>query len=178
MAARLRQMQWFATGLLALMVAVFILSSLWREVWPWLNWLRAFAEAAVIGGLADWFAVTALFRHPLGLPIPHTAIVPNRKNEIGRSLSRFVAEHFLVRSVLDAELRRLDLAQNFGRWLQQTGEVPETEMRRTFNCGIGLVLTAPAEQLPGLRDTLTGHGETVYQLGEIVAGSGRVQMQP
>ena len=63
-------------------------------------------------------------------------------------------------------------------WLQQTGQVPETEMRRTFNCGIGLVVTAPAEQARDLSDTLTARGETVYQVGEIVAGSGQVQMQP
>jgi len=120
-ARRLERMQWLATGLLAVMAVLFVLTSYGRETWPWLNLLRAFSEAALIGGLADWFAVTALFRRPLGLPIPHTAIVPNRKDEIGRSLSRFVADHFLVRPVLEAELKRLDLAQSFGRWLEQPG---------------------------------------------------------
>jgi uncharacterized membrane-anchored protein YjiN (DUF445 family) len=112
-------MQWLATGLLALMAMLFILTSLWRDTSPVLALLWAFSEAALIGGLADWFAVTALFRHPLGLPIPHTAIVPNRKDEIGRSLADFIAEHFLVREVLERELGRLDLAGSLGRWLQQ-----------------------------------------------------------
>jgi uncharacterized membrane-anchored protein YjiN (DUF445 family) len=196
MAARLRQMQWFATGLLALMVAVFILSSLWREVWPWLNWLRAFAEAAVIGGLADWFAVTALFRHPLGLPIPHTAIVPNRKNEIGRSLSRFVAEHFLVRSVLDAELRRLDLAQNFGRWLQQTGNT--ASLGRDAALALSWVLndrrsgplreavsstvrdfgrSLPAGRLVAALIDVLASGPHALQLVDSLVGFGREQLQ-
>ena len=119
LAGRLQQMRWLATALLALMAIIFVLTSLWRETWPLLNPVWAFSEAALIGGLADWFAVTALFRHPLGLPIPHTAIVPNRKNQIGRSLAHFVAEHFLVRSVLVTELNRLNLAQSFGKWLRQ-----------------------------------------------------------
>jgi uncharacterized membrane-anchored protein YjiN (DUF445 family) len=112
-------MQWIATGLLGLMAATFVLTSFWRQTWPLLNPVWAFSEAALIGGLADWFAVTALFRHPLGIPIPHTAIVPNRKNQIGHSLARFVAEHFLVRSALEAQLSRLDLAQSFGKWLER-----------------------------------------------------------
>ena len=66
----------------------------------WAAWLHAFAEAGMVGALADWFAVVALFRYPLGLPIPHTAIIPNRKNDIGESMSRFVAEHFLEPEVV------------------------------------------------------------------------------
>jgi uncharacterized membrane-anchored protein YjiN (DUF445 family) len=103
------------------MAVVFVMSSFWRESWPALGFVWAFSEAALIGGLADWFAVTALFRRPLGLPIPHTAIVPNRKNEIGQALARFVAEHFLVREALQTELVRFDMARSFGRWLGQPG---------------------------------------------------------
>jgi uncharacterized membrane-anchored protein YjiN (DUF445 family) len=117
-AVRLRRMQWLATGLLAAMATVFVLTSIWRARFPLLDLAWAFSEAALIGGLADWFAVTALFRHPLGLPIPHTAIVPNRKDQIGRALARFVADHFLVRSVLEAELGRLNPARSLGRWLK------------------------------------------------------------
>lgn len=119
LAERLARMQRLATGLLALMALVFVLTSIWRESWPALGYAWAFSEAALIGGLADWFAVTALFRRPLGLPIPHTAIVPNRKDDIGQALARFVAENFLVRAALETELGRLDLAQAFGRWLGQ-----------------------------------------------------------
>jgi len=119
LAERLRRMQWLATGLLALMALVFVLTSFWRRTFPALDLAWAFSEAALIGGLADWFAVTALFRRPMGLPIPHTAIVPSRKDEIGRALARFVADHFLLRAVLEKELGHLELARSFGRWLER-----------------------------------------------------------
>ncbi len=119
LAQRLRRMRWYATALLAAMAAVFVATSLLLERYPWLGALRAFAEAAMIGGLADWFAVSALFRHPLGLPIPHTAIVPSRKNDIGRALARFVRDHFLVREAIEARLERTDLAARLGAWLEQ-----------------------------------------------------------
>ena len=114
-------MQRFATGLLAAMAVLFVVASLGAPTYPALRVFRAFAEAAMIGGLADWFAVTALFRHPLGLPIPHTAIVPNRKNEIGRALARFVRDHFLVREAIERRLARADLAGRLGAWLDQAG---------------------------------------------------------
>ena len=117
LALRLRRMQWLATGLVVLMAAVFAATSLLRAQYPYLDVIWAFSEAALIGGLADWFAVTALFRRPLGLPIPHTAIVPNRKNEIGRSLARFVAEHFLAREVIERRLGNVDLAARLGAWM-------------------------------------------------------------
>ena len=71
----------------------------------------------MVGALADWFAVTALFRHPLGLPIPHTAIIPNRKDQIGESLGEFVEENFLTAEVLDERLERADVGQRLGDWL-------------------------------------------------------------
>jgi uncharacterized membrane-anchored protein YjiN (DUF445 family) len=114
---RLRRMQWLASGLVALMAVVFVATSLLRSRYPYVDVLWAFSEAALIGGLADWFAVTALFRRPLGLPIPHTAIVPNRKNEIGRALARFVAEHFLAREVIEQRLSGVDLAARLGAWM-------------------------------------------------------------
>ena len=73
----------------------------------------------MVGGLADWFAVTALFRHPLGIPIPHTAIVPSRKDRIGRILGRFVQDHFLSRDVIAANLRGLRLAERIARWMSE-----------------------------------------------------------
>ena len=75
----LRRMRLLATALLALMSAIFVATYLTKFEWTWLAYLRAFAEAGMIGACADWFAVVALFRHPLGLPIPHTAIVPHNK---------------------------------------------------------------------------------------------------
>ena len=79
----------------------------------------AAAEAALVGGLADWFAVTALFRHPLGIPIPHTAIVVRQRERIGRVLGNFVQQHFLAREVVANELRRLRPAERIARWLAQ-----------------------------------------------------------
>lgn len=116
-AARLKRMQRFATGLLVAMAALFVAASLLRPRYPALGIVEAFAEAAMIGGLADWFAVTALFKHPLGLRIPHTAIVPTRKNEIGRALARFIRDHFLTRDAVAGRLVDADLVARFGAWL-------------------------------------------------------------
>ena len=85
-----------ATGLLLVMARVFLAARALEHAYPWLGYVKAFAEAAMVGGLADWFAVTALFRHPLGLPIPHTAIIPRNKDRIGEALASFIHENFLV----------------------------------------------------------------------------------
>ena len=108
-----------ATGLLAVMAVLFVLASLATSRWAGAAYLRAFAEAAMVGGCADWFAVTALFRRPLGLPIPHTAIVPRSKERIGAALGRFIVENFLSPELLDAKLRELELATWGGAWLEQ-----------------------------------------------------------
>ncbi len=116
---RLRGMKRLATGMLVLMAGVFVASRIYLPLLPWLSWVEAFAEAAMVGALADWFAVTALFRHPLGLPIPHTAIVPRRKDELGENLARFVRENFLIREALHPRLTALDGAGRAGAWLAQ-----------------------------------------------------------
>lgn len=123
LARRPRNMRALASGLLGAMAVAFAASSYFLPGHPWLAPLRAFAEAAVVGGLADWFAVVALFRRPLGLPIPHTAIVPSRKNEIGRALARFIRDHFLVRDAIERQLERADLAHRLGEWLDSDGTV-------------------------------------------------------
>ena len=107
-----------ATGLLVLMAALFIVSRLLQPAYPWLEYVKAFAEAAMVGGLADWFAVTALFRHPLGLPIPHTAIIPRNKDRIGEALANFINENFLVPSVVARRMRNIDVAGAAGRFLR------------------------------------------------------------
>lgn len=119
LADKLRRAQWLATGLLAAMAVLFIVTSLVLPTYPQVGIVWAFSEAALIGGLADWFAVTALFRRPLGLPIPHTAIVPTRKNEIGRALAQFIGEHFLVRDAVERRLAQVDLAVRLGAWLER-----------------------------------------------------------
>jgi uncharacterized membrane-anchored protein YjiN (DUF445 family) len=120
LARRLRHMQWLATGLLIGMGILFVLTSLLMAAYPWLGVVAAFAEAGMIGALADWFAVTALFRRPLGLPIPHTAIVPSRKNEIGQALAYFIRDHFLVKNAVLPRLSQADLAGRLGTWLARS----------------------------------------------------------
>jgi uncharacterized membrane-anchored protein YjiN (DUF445 family) len=107
-----------ATGLLVVMAAVFALTRALEPQYPWFSYVKAFAEAAMVGGLADWFAVTALFRHPLGLPIPHTAIIPRNKDRIGEALASFIRENFLIPSVVARRMQRLDVAGAAGRFLQ------------------------------------------------------------
>jgi uncharacterized membrane-anchored protein YjiN (DUF445 family) len=106
-----------ATGLLLFAAVVFIVARWFEHRWPWLGYVRATAEASLVGGLADWFAVTALFRQPLGLPIPHTAIVKRQKDRIARVLGTFVQNHFLTREVISERLRTLGIAERIGRWL-------------------------------------------------------------
>ena len=102
--------------LLALMAVLFAVTLERPEAWA--GWLHAFAEAGMVGAFADWFAVVALFRHPMGIPIPHTAIIPKRKDEIGENLANFVAEHFLHPDVVRVKLESANLAKNTAQWLK------------------------------------------------------------
>ncbi len=122
-AADLRRMKAVAAGLLVLAAIVFIIAraSEGEDAWAGWGYIRATAEAAMVGALADWFAVTALFRHPLRLPIPHTAIVRRRKDQIGASLGGFVEDNFLTRSVVTERLADADLAGRLGQWLVRPG---------------------------------------------------------
>jgi uncharacterized membrane-anchored protein YjiN (DUF445 family) len=106
-----------ATGLLVLMGAIFVATSLLEGQHTWVGYVRATAEASLVGGIADWFAITALFRHPLNIPIPHTAIIPARKDRIGRSLGNFVQNNFLSPEVLTAKLRAAQISRRAAEWL-------------------------------------------------------------
>jgi uncharacterized membrane-anchored protein YjiN (DUF445 family) len=112
-----RRMRVLATAMLAGMAAVFVAATRLDELHPAWGFVRAFAEAAMVGGIADWFAVTALFRHPLGLPIPHTAIIPRNKDRIGDTLAAFLRDNFLTPSVVARRMRGLDVAGAVGRFL-------------------------------------------------------------
>ncbi|MFD0918381.1 DUF445 domain-containing protein [Saccharopolyspora rosea] len=107
-----------AGGLLLFATLVYVLAR-WQESAGavWAGYVRASAEAGMVGALADWFAVTALFRHPLGLPIPHTAIIPTRKDLLGRSLGDFVGTNFLSEEVVRDKLRRAGVSERLGGWL-------------------------------------------------------------
>lgn len=114
-----------ATVLLLVAAVTFVVARLLEDDHGWLGWVRAAAEAAMVGGLADWFAVTALFRRPLGLPIPHTAIVPTRKDQIGESLGAFVQENFLSRQVVTEKLADAAVARRAAAWVQEEGNAAQ-----------------------------------------------------
>ncbi len=112
-------MKLFATGLLVLMAGVYFLALIWEQEIPSLVWVKSFAEAALVGGLADWFAVTALFRHPLGIPIPHTAIIPAERKRVGEGLGRFIQTNFLAPDTVAAKLDSLNAAGRISAWLSE-----------------------------------------------------------
>ncbi|PDQ36481.1 MAG: hypothetical protein B5766_00615 [Candidatus Lumbricidophila eiseniae] len=118
-ASALRRMKRLATALFVFATIVFAVSFALQEQIPWVGYIRASAEGAMVGAIADWFAVTALFRHPCGVPIPHTAIIPTRKNQIGDTLGAFVEHEFLSDEVVLGKLASLDVAHRLGDWLSE-----------------------------------------------------------
>jgi uncharacterized membrane-anchored protein YjiN (DUF445 family) len=114
---RFKHMHRLATLLLIAMTGIYIASSIEAKTYPWLVYIKAFAEAAMIGACADWFAVVALFRQPFGLPIPHTGIVPRNKERIGEALGQFIAGNFLSAPVLTKRLEQFDPVGRGLRWV-------------------------------------------------------------
>ncbi|KFU80637.1 Uncharacterized membrane-anchored protein YjiN, DUF445 family [Amycolatopsis lurida] len=117
----LRKMKMVALSFLLGATVIFLLTS-WAEAagWPaWVGYVRAAAEAGMVGALADWFAVTALFRHPLRIKIPHTAIIPSKKDALGSSLGDFVGSNFLSETVVREKLSRIEVSKRLGGWLSQ-----------------------------------------------------------
>ena len=148
---QLDRMKRRATGLLVGATILFGVSLLLERQFPWLGFVRATAEAAMVGGLADWFAITALFRHPLGIPIPHTAIIPSRKDRIGRSLGGFVQNNFLSREVIAARLDGLRIAERIAKWISD----PANSRRISHHVASGLAGTAQVlrdEDVQGMID--------------------------
>ncbi len=148
-AADFRRMRALATLLLAAMTGVYIAATLGAPRYPWLAYARAFAEAGMVGACADWFAVVALFRHPMGIPIPHTAIVPSNKTRIAGAMGRFIANNFLTPKVLSRRLAEIDLARWIAAWLAQ----PENAGRIARGVVVAIpeiVDALPREQMSGL----------------------------
>lgn len=127
--ARLRAMQRLATLLLGLMLALLVFSVTYRDVLPGMQWLQAFAAAASVGAIADWFAVVALFHHPLGLPLPHTAIVARNKDRIGESLGEFVEHNFLTAENVVRKLEQRNLALAAADWIGQPQNADQVARR-------------------------------------------------
>ena len=154
-----------ATGLLAAAAAIFVLVRIIPHPGFGVRLLNAAAEAAIVGGLADWFAITALFRRPLGLPIPHTGLIPRRKDEIGRALGAFVRDRFLDPDLLTERLRRRNRAAQIAGWL-------DTEEAASFAAERAAILVPPL--LNGLNDS-----EVRVFIGRLAqAGLGRVDIVP
>lgn len=125
----LRIYKTWTTGLLVLAGIVFLACTWWMErgdAGAWVGYVRAAAEAGMVGGLADWFAVTALFRYPMGIPIPHTALVPKKKDQIGGALSEFVGENFLNAQLITEKVREANLPEKIGSWLAQPANAEKT----------------------------------------------------
>ena len=142
--AALRRMKAFAAGLLVLAAVVYVLTRLWErggDAPAFAGYLRAAAEAGMVGGLADWFAVTALFRHPLGLPIPHTAIIPTRKDQIGQTLGTFIGTHFLSEQAVRDRIASAQVTQRVGAWLARPDNAERVagEVANLVRAGIGLL---------------------------------------
>ncbi len=131
---RLVHMKRVASLMLVGVALLFVVTRLLESQYRWLGFVRAFAEAAMVGGIADWFAVTALFRHPLGIPIPHTAIVASRKDRIGTALGNFVQRNFLTRDVVAAKIAAMKLGDRAAQWLAQ----PENSRRLARHAAHGL----------------------------------------
>src|SRR5215467_6344928 len=110
-----------ATGLVVLCALIYVAAKSFTRWHPASAYVAAFAEAAIIGGLADWYAVTALFRHPLGLKLPHTAIIPANQTRIAHAIGNFIARHFLSGPRVGAKVLEIDPATSAGRWLAEAG---------------------------------------------------------
>jgi uncharacterized membrane-anchored protein YjiN (DUF445 family) len=116
-AEELARMKRTATGLLLLMTVIFIGSRIFHGEYAWIGFVEATAEAAMVGAIADWFAVTALFRHPLGLKIPHTAIIPRRKDSIAEQFGEFVQQNFLSEGIISEKVQSMKLSRRVADWI-------------------------------------------------------------
>lgn len=137
----LRKMKLVATGLLLLAAAVFLGCVIWQryDAPAWVGYVKATAEASMVGAIADWFAVTALFRHPMGIPIPHTAIIPRKKDQIGESLGEFVQSNFLTGPVLAEKLHQLEVSKKAGEFLSDPANA------RKLSGNVGRAITTGLE---------------------------------
>jgi uncharacterized membrane-anchored protein YjiN (DUF445 family) len=140
--ARLRSMQWLAVALLLLAALVFAVARSQRGNHPAWGYVEAFAEASMVGAIADWFAVVALFRHPLGIPLWHTAIIPNSKAGIGRSLGTFVENHFITEQGIAERIAHADPAARLGAWL---GDENHAQQLGMAGAGVARQLLAMAD---------------------------------
>ena len=156
-------MRLFATGMLVAMAALFVIARQFGGTHPAWGYLLAFAEAGMVGGVADWFAVTALFRHPLGIPIPHTAIIPENKDRIADTMAAFLQENFLTPQVVARRLHTTNIAAAAGGWLADPGSGNGGRIR----AGAAELLAQVLESLDPERLGGQVRGGLVRQLGKL-----------
>ncbi|MFF1338687.1 DUF445 domain-containing protein [Streptomyces sp. NPDC058290] len=166
-----RRMKTTATGLLILVALVYVLTT-WAEhtgAGGWAGYVRAAAEAGMVGALADWFAVTALFRRPLGLPIPHTAIIPTKKDQLGVSLGEFVGENFLSPDVVRTRLHALRIGSRLGAWLAEPAHADRVtaELATALRGALTVLRDSDVQAVVG--EAITRRAETA----EIAPGIGK-----
>jgi len=156
-------MRWIATGLLIAMAALYLITRQFVALNPVLSYVLAFAEAGMVGGMADWFAVTALFRHPLGLPIPHTAIIPENKDRIADTMAGFLRQHFLTPQVVARRLAGMNIAVAAGNWLA----APDADRGPRLRAGAAELLAEVLESLDPDRLGSQVRGGLMRQLAKL-----------
>lgn len=161
-------MRTLATALLVVMLLLFLATSLAQHHWPWLAYPRAFAEAGMIGACADWFAVVALFRHPLGIPIPHTAIVPQSKQRIAVALGRFIANNFLSPRVFGDRIRDVDIAGWAAQWIEQPSRAHSAAQRTVSTLQQALQAT-PSDDVNAFLTRRTLDGIAAVQIAPLAS---------
>ncbi|MFC4294023.1 DUF445 domain-containing protein [Novosphingobium tardum] len=145
---RARRMRFVATGLLGAMAVLFLIARAFRDIHPAMGYVLAFAEAGMVGGMADWFAVTALFRHPLGIPIPHTAIIPVNKDRIADTMAAFLQDNFLTPPVIARRIRTMNVAAALGGFLADPRDgSPEGEQGSRLRAGVANLVGDVLESL-------------------------------
>jgi uncharacterized membrane-anchored protein YjiN (DUF445 family) len=166
-----RRMKLTATGLLLLVAVIYVLATWARNsgVGGWPGYVAAAAEAGMVGALADWFAVTALFRRPLGLPIPHTAIIPTKKDQLGASLGSFVGENFLSEGVVRARLHALGIGGRLGGWLADPAHADRVTAELSTALRGALTVLRDADVQAVVGEAITRRAEAV----EIAPGLGK-----
>jgi uncharacterized membrane-anchored protein YjiN (DUF445 family) len=161
-------MQLFATGLLVVMAAVYGATRAIGPIHPLIGFVKAFAEAAMVGGMADWFAVTALFRHPLGIPIPHTAIIPRNKDRIGDTLAGFLRSNFLTPRVVARRMRSLDVAGAAGKFLAQPNHGEGRLRAGASRLAANMIASLDQDKLGGIVKSAIGNRIRDLDLGPLL----------
>ena len=172
-AARLRAMKLRATGLLVAISVAFVLLTVLGDDRGVVGYLQAAAAGGMVGGLADWFAVTALFRHPLGIPIPHTAVIVERKEQFGQTLGEFVQENFLSPEVIAERMRAARVVERTATWMSER-ENADRVAEQLANVAVGLTDAVRDEDVQGLLQQEIARGVDAVPLASLAGGAVRV----